>query len=286
MCINPKNKGEFAFAWNQLGYRVVYGKVFTLIVGDRGKRNRINSAYAAKDMLPGGITLDTGWDGWQFEDQDRIDAGPSDYLRRIWQKGKVAPNVGIQERVDEDDFQVARGEDVERSEDRESSEVDREERSDEVPHAGRQQNIRRSHRRKSKLPITSFLIPFLATLPFTSAAPPLPRPSASGSHQTLPTQEPQLPTSVPPRRRLSTRKRGYPALRDITNNIAPPSPDRRDVLYITSAAPPAAYPSQVLTVAETALPLLFTQGSDGYYSRDDNGWNLYGRQSAVSNPST
>jgi hypothetical protein len=110
----------------------------------------------------------------------------------------------------------------------------------------------RPQRRRRLLPLA-----VLPLLPLASAAPPAhTRPtsySASRSPSSRPTR-PAVPTRQP----------------------------KRDVQFVTSAAPPTTLPTDVTFVDETVLPFIVTRGSDGYWTRANEGWRLYGRQSGVS----
>lgn len=115
-----------------------------------------------------------------------------------------------------------------------------------------------STQRRTPIPLLPLLS--LSLIPLVSAAPPMhTRPTSS------PTSNSRSRPSRPTRRALHT-----PLARE--NHVA----------YITSAAPPSALPSDVVLMDETALPYIVTQGSDGLYTKVDDGWRLYGRQSGVS----
>lgn len=109
----------------------------------------------------------------------------------------------------------------------------------------------------------TFLLPFalLPLLPLASAAPPI---------FTRPTQ-----TST------STSATTRPNPSRQTRRSTPTRHARRDVHFITSASPPAVLPTGVVTVDETVLPYMLSQGSDGFWTRATDGWRLYGRQSGV-----
>lgn len=102
--------------------------------------------------------------------------------------------------------------------------------------------------------LPAFLLPFL---PVTSAAPPLARRTASSS-----SPPPSPRTTSPP-------------------TVTQP-PARREVQYVTSAAPPSSLPAEVRAVDERLLPFILSEGPDGYWTRVNEGWRLYGRQSGVS----
>jgi hypothetical protein len=116
------------------------------------------------------------------------------------------------------------------------------------------------HRQRRRTPLSLLPLLSLSLIPLASAAPPLHTRPSSTPTSNNPFSRPSRPT----RRALHT-----PLKRD--NHVA----------YITSAAPPSALPSNVVLMDETALPYIVTQGSDGLYTKVDDGWRLYGRQSGV-----
>lgn len=175
-------------------------------------------------------------------ERDVREAGPSDYVRRAWVFGKQR-NRGEQEvmEVIENDQEDVDGNRIAKT--KSSSQR------------------RRIHRPLSTIPLVSALLaPFIPT---ASAAPP---------HFTRPT--PTRYTSQTTTDPTIYASRNHPPRRLAKE-------ERREVQYVTSAAPPSALPTQLQIVDETVLPYVMSQGPDGYWSKVDEGWRLYGRQSGV-----
>lgn len=217
------------------------------------------------------------------------EAGPSDYARRAWVAGKQSREREIwegdlEEEEEQGVWSGGKGE-LRRTTPRarrpsrrssisststSSSSLNEEEDADIPPrpisdqsgYGDRPITIPKSRTRNCPSPTSLLPLFFLPLLPVALAAPPVYTrpPSSALSRPTL------LPRPTPKR-----------------NHLVPP-PDRREVQYITSAAPPTSLPTELVSVDETLLPYIVSRGPDGLYTKVNDGWKLYGRQSGVSLP--
>lgn len=210
-----------------------------------------------------------------IEDWEEGQAGPSDYARRAWMKG-MRGREGMEfgsDRASDDEVEggvsgLSSDASLRRfgaqswisgsdGEDEWGADEDVRERVD------NHRPSPRTHRKGRNNLIRSLLPLALPLLPTAFAAPPLhTRPSHSHSPSAYPTAK-------------------TPPSRPIPHATPLPRNRRNIVQYQTSAAPPAVLPTQLATVDETLLPYIMSRGPDGYWTRVDEGWRLYGRQSGV-----